>query len=1299
MDANFKPSLVGNNNSNPSPLDLTNLCADPRLETICKATASLTDISACAIVLDMGNTTRTLQSTGLSIEDWDILLNGMLILTKNSIEEGFTRVQIKHNEHEKGPIFKEIQGILISEIHDFNRRTIGWLMLAGTESQVQAENVQITLAEMASIVSDLATQEHNKIQSHYFRTILNVTKNAVVVVDKNFRIKNSNPCFESIFYKADKKELNRDLLDLLQIQNREKFCKEFSAQKSDFQFTAQPVIEGKVLTYEWDITENIEQQEYFCFGKDLTQISEEKKKSSISAKRFDDLFEHAMGLISMHDLEGNILEVNRKGREILNYESSEVRKLNLRDLFPKENHARIAPYLERIKNLKEDTGQMVLVSKEGEHITWLYQNILEHDDRGNAFVLCMAVNMTEHMALEKDLRLTKEMLMQTNEIARVGSWQLDIKSQKLSWSEITKEIHGVSQNYNPTLEQALEFYPMNQREEVEELVKRAIEQHENYDAEVNLVREDGSRIWVRLKGRAVIEEGQSVGIFGVIQDISKEKQIVTELEEKQAMLSSFIRHAPVAIVMLDKELNYLIATERWGQEFGLGSHELIGKNLLEIYPNIPQERKKIYLDATKGITYKEENVRVQLEGKSNAQTFGLIVTPWMYQNKEIAGVMISAQNNTDSVKTSEELKESKVLAERASKAKSEFLANMSHEIRTPLNGVIGFSDLLLQTPLNEIQSQYLKYINESGETLLNLINDILDFSKIESGKMELFIEKFELQSLTSQVINIILYQAQKKNLELLLNIEPTLPHTVFLDVARTKQVLINLLGNALKFTEEGEIELKLEQKEIDDTHLTIRFSVRDSGIGIPIEKQQRIFDAFTQEDSSVSKKYGGTGLGLTISNNILGYMDSHLSLESTLGEGSTFSFDLKVPFIAQHEQPELIEFKSALIVDDNENNRIILQHMLSFKNISSVQASHGMEALQIVMEGAEFDVILMDYHMPILSGVETIEKIKEWYATQNKEMPVVVLQTSSEEHHILTKLQKDRDFLYLLKPIKSDELYSTLRKATQTEIEAETQIIQPIESEPIPDSIAVRILIVDDNPVNMILAQNYTRALYPTAEIKEAVNGLLAVELCEEQKFDIILMDVQMPVMDGIEATMQIRKGVRNGETPIIGVTAGNTVREKQKCLEAGMNEFLPKPLRNTELEKCIQKYLNAAISTDSETKDSTDELPFVDMKKLDLQVADDPEFRDIFLTLVVKELNKALEELKMKDPVIETFGPLLHKLKGTAGTAGLARLAALAHRYDTEFSTGLYDENLIQDLVHEIEQTLIAVVQMQNPK
>lgn len=776
--------------------------------------------------------------------------------------------------------------------------------------------------------------------------------------------------------------------------------------------------------------------------------------------------------------------------------------------------------------------------------------------------------------LEKDLFNTKEMLEETSLVAQVGGWEANMKTGKLFWSQSTREIHKLQDGLQPTFETAFEFYKGKSKERIKYLFNRAIQQGITFDEELQLLRNDGVTIWVRVKGIPEFEGDSCKRVFGIIQDIDAFKKMFLEVTRKEAIMQSFATDVPVPLAMFDKDLNYVAVSNRWKEEFSMNNVDLIGNNLFTISPDIPKERKEIYDNALLGKTYINSDYTLKVEGKEEIQHYDLKVGPWYLTKDEVGGVIISIQNITNAAKINEELKNAKETADIASKAKSEFLANMSHEIRTPLNGVIGFSDLLLTTPLNETQMQYLNYINESGENLLSIINDILDFSKIESGKMELLIEKCDVYDMLSQVINVIIYQSQKKNIELLLNIEPGLPKILFMDEARLKQILINLLGNAVKFTEKGEIELKVEKLRMDDSTIALRFSVRDTGIGIPVEKQKYIFDAFTQENSSISKQYGGTGLGLTISNNILGYMGSHLSLSSAKESGSVFFFDIEIPYeISQLREEEEITIKTALVVDDNETNRIILEHMLSYKNIKSTLASNGMEALDILLKGERFDVILMDYHMPLMSGLETIDKMTGLFNQRNETSPFIILSSSSEELGIFASVRKIQNAHLLLKPIKSHELYKTLKKVDRSY----TVEINKDQSEKVSHLIApeLEVLLVDDNVVNMVLNNRMMKSLAPGIHLTEAVNGLQAVEECKKKQFSIILMDVQMPIMSGIEATQNIRMLPGYEHVPIIGVTAGNVLGEKEKCLEAGMNDFLPKPVRKADLLEVLKKYIS----------------------------------------------------------------------------------------------------------------------------
>lgn len=1168
---------------------------------------------------------------------------------------------------------------------------LGTLCVIDFKPNVLTDRQLDSLKRMAEAITKMLVGEKKIIQSDYYEETFRISNDLIAVLDLDFFIKETNPAFEEAF-KIEKSDAKQQLFTQVLGSNEEEVTnlKKNLSLKDKIFFTSHTVVNASSpIIIEWHLRQKQNEADIFCFGRNITSQTEETRKLENSERKFKNFFQNAIGLMSLHDLQGNILDVNQKGRELLDYTADEISGMNLRDLVPESNWPLLDDYLARIARNGVDLGNMLLTKKGGEEVIWMYNNIVEIDQDGKQYVISTALNITDRMRLEKDLIYTKKILEQTNEVAQVGGWELNLKKNTVYWSNSVREIHKVGSNFVPSLETAVDFYQGESKEKLNDLVKKAITEGVPYDVELQLLRADGETIWVRVQGVPEFDNGVCTKLFGIIQNIDSSKQLFLELAEKEGMLQSFIRYVPVAVAMFDKHLNYLSVSDYWAAELQMNEAEMIGKHFFDFSTEIPEVRKNIYRDALKGKSYKNNDLALVMPGKNETQHYNIQVSPWYLADDIIGGIIVTTQNITESFQINQELKKAKEMAVIANKAKSEFLANMSHEIRTPLNGVIGFSDLLLKTPLNETQVQYLNYINESGESLLTIINDILDFSKIESGKLELLIDKCNIYDMVSQVVNVILYQSQRKNIELLLNIEQGLPKTLWLDDARIKQVLINLLGNAVKFTESGEIELKVEKLQIDETNLSLRFAVRDTGIGIPLEKQQRIFDAFTQEDSSVSKRYGGTGLGLTISNTILKYMGSSLSLSSELNKGSIFYFDITIPYETESfDENDDLNIDRVLIVDDNENNRIILQQMLAYKNIHSKLAANGMEALQILMTGERFDVILMDYHMPIISGLETIEKIKQLFDNQQEISPLVVLHTSSEEEDIINKFRQDEKSFCLLKPIKSQELYSTLRRAVKAKnnIKDVPEINVYNHQQHHLFAKSLNVLLVDDNPVNMVLNNKMMQILMPDAKLTETSNGLQALEACKLAQFDLILMDVQMPIMDGIEATKQIRMLSNYVAVPIIGVTAGNVLGEKEKCFDAGMDDFLPKPIRQASLSETLMRHVASPIAQKSEKM--IDRKSHLDLQLFDEQVGEDEDFKNLFLNLVINELTLAEAKLKEAVAIPDTAAlkKILHKLKGTAGTAGLFKLADYAADWEQKAEHASDFSFMTQELEEEIE-------------
>lgn len=619
-------------------------------------------------------------------------------------------------------------------------------------------------------------------------------------------------------------------------------------------------------------------------------------------------------------------------------------------------------------------------------------------------------------------------------------------------------------------------------------------------------------------------------------------------------------------------------------------------------------------------------------------------------------------------KTEIELKNKQLL--EASKAKSEFLANMSHEIRTPLNGVIGFTDLLLSTQLSETQLEYLNIIHQSGENLLSIINDILDFSKIEAGKLELYIEKTDLSELSSQTLDIITFQAQSKGLEVLLNLHPQLPRYIYTDSIRLKQVLVNLLSNSVKFTESGEIELKIEPiSPVKDQKATIRFVVRDTGIGINPEKVSLIFEAFTQEDSSTTKRFGGTGLGLTIANRLLGLMDSRLQLISKPGKGSSFFFDLELKCESNGDDyiHDLTLVKKALIVDDNDNNRAILAKMLMALDVEVVEASGASQAIKLLLGGQQFDLLFVDYHMPITDGLEFVEQLHKVSGFSFDKTKVILWHSSYDNNILAGKAEQLGVHIRMTKPVTQQKLFETIHKVKNLKTNPQTLARPSVQFQGKFD-----IMLVEDNPVNMLLAKTLVKKILPQAKIIECQNGLVALNRCREQLPNLIFMDIQMPEMNGHEATRQIRMLPGADEIPIIAVTAGNIKGERERCIESGMNDFLTKPIVEDTLSEALALWLNidSPAAQDHNTQHDSENQGQATGFSVELLKADlgtDPVFLKEFLLVLHESLEQTNEELNeaYQNNDREKLRSLAHKLKGTALTIKMDGLASLASQLE----------------------------------
>jgi PAS domain S-box-containing protein len=1056
------------------------------------------------------------------------------------------------------------------------------------------------------VVSMIVARRKDQELGH-FEQIFRLSHDMICIVGGDGYFKRVNPAFTAVLGWSAEELLSRPYVEFVHpddaASSRQELLRMQEADEKTVHFNRRyRTKNGDYRLLQWVANRTQSSSIIYAIARDITEERMREQLLEASQNKLSAFFEHSQGLMCTHDLNGKFISVNAAGASLLGYTVQELEGMGIYDIIPPDHQNAFRAYLNRIREQGKASGQMTTLHKDGSIRIWFFNNVLEHGVNEAPYVIANAIDISERYYLEKDLARTKEMLEQTNQVARVGGWVAEMGKGRLFWSDVTKELHGVPANYEPSLAEAIRFFKKGaSQNEVARAINRAVKQGQSWDLEVQIINAAGQEKWVRALGHAEFEDGVCKRLYGAYQDIDEKKKSQLEISNSRKLLNDVLQSASeVSIIATDAQGVITVFNKGAERLLGYDASEMIGRHMPTVVHDADEVRERaaelsqetgeqivggrvFTYNAEKSGSEQKEWIYVKKDG--SRCMVSLVMTPIRDIRNKITGYLGIATDITKRKRMEQALIAAKLQAEQVSNAKTEFLANMSHEIRTPLNGIIGFTDLALKAGLDETQRQYITIVNQSANVLMSIINDILDLSKIEAGKLELHMERTDLIELAEAATDIISFQARQKGLKVVLDISADMPRLVQADGLRLKQVLVNLLGNAVKFTEQGMVELNMSLVTTEkDGSATCKIEVRDTGIGIRPDKQQRIFEAFAQEDASTSKRYGGTGIGLTISNKILALMGSKLQLISYPGSGSIFYFYVSL------QAPDAVE-----------------------------------EAV-----GESFEET-MPYNSVIdLSAIRT------------------------------------------------------------------------------------RVLVVEDNTVNLLLAKTLISRLMPHADIIEAGNGLEAVKICRQQMPGIILMDIQIPELNGYEATGKIRQMEQGERVPIIALTAGNISGEKEKSLAAGMNDFVAKPVVEEALAAVFRKWLvtdGAALLTEAvdgmekaavaaafeeeeeEDEDGapvTDEREHFDAEVLKSYLGED-EVNVEILELTCGEVKKSAETLAqyVREKDLAGIRAVGHKLAGTTGSVGLKRLSVLARQLN---GLSAFHENEVQALLKETlaEVTLV---------
>ncbi len=1074
----------------------------------------------------------------------------------------------------------------------------------------------------------------------------------------------------------------------------------------------------------------------------FSDISQEKQMEAAlrdSQLRYRALYSTApLGFI-LWNRQGQITEWNRRAESMFGWQSEEViGKPVHRLLLPEDQHEQFRGAIKQLsqgQNNADFTGPAI--GKDGFllHCTW-YNVALRAPQGGLIGILSLVLDITEEKLAQQRLQKSEKVYRTLVETSPDAILLLNLDGRVTMANQQAQQLFGldVLDDLNATNIRALLPLQEDDPNACDFLANPDDFSGFIVNRNMTMRHMDGHRFDASASFTTIIDSlGQSNGIVFFARDVTEKLRADRELEDHRInleklvqdrtqeleiahdSLSKIIDGSPVPTFVIDA--NHVIT--HWNK----ACENVIGQPASQMIGT--REQWRAFYDAPRPVLadlvmtgdihlvekfYASKYKRsVLIPDGFEAEDYFPSFNRWLYftaaplrdPQGKIIGAIETLQDVSERKQAEIALRDAKGIAERAAKTKAEFLANMSHEIRTPMNAVIGLAHLLFKTDLSRKQFDYVSRIHGAGEILLRLINDVLDFSKIEAGRMQLESTEFSLDSMLTNVATVVLTRAQEKGLELHYVVEPDIPGHLIGDPLRLTQILVNLVGNAIKFTAQGSVTAFFRKTSIENGEILLEVDVQDTGIGMSIEQQGSLFQAFTQADTSITRNYGGTGLGLTISKRLVELMNGSIWVTSQPGVGSTFSFQIKlgIPATATDVAPTSGQNarRQVLVVDDNPLARTVLMRLLDKYGCDTRAADSGQAALEILQhpDTQSFDYVTIDFNMPGMDGLTLASNIRESLPT----CPKLVLVTAADTHAMEEAGQLKHFDSVLSKPITAAQIGEMLT--------GKPAITRPKSGSDSSGLKGLRVLLAEDIPTNQLIATEMLQACGITVDVVD--NGRLALEaiIAHGKRFDLVLMDMQMPVMDGLEATRRIRAQFPDLKTPIIAMTAHALDEERERCMQAGMNDFITKPVDPLVLESTLLRWKpdtssasqplaeSKPVTPDTAKSDAFPELPGIDIENGLRRMMNKRSLYERVLRDFHKRFagEAALIRAALAANDIETAQRHAHSTKGLAGSIGAGELQSAALALEEAIrNEGAYPESALSRYEAELKTVIDGI-------